>query len=102
MDIGSGRSITFECAPVTKPLLAVSGILAKGHRVVFDPRGSEIQLCNGDKIKLKEEKGAFVADFDVNSEPGPLTINPVEETTSGQGAVDPDVPMDFQRQAVSL
>ena len=69
---GTGR-ITFQAAPVRKPLLAVSSVNDKGHMVVFDTDGSFLvpadapevlqvrallQKVRG-KIDLHRENGVF-------------------------------------------
>ena len=54
------HSITFQVIDSTKPLAAVSKIIKKGNRVVFDAEGSFIQnIQSGKKIDLIEVGGTY-------------------------------------------
>lgn len=61
------NGITFQVTDVAKPLAAVSRILDKGNRVVFNrgAEGSYIEnVSTGEWMPLKEEKGTFVLEVD--------------------------------------
>ena len=55
--------MTFQVAPVSKPLGSVSRIMHQGNRVVFDEEGSYIMhKATGQTMELKERDGVFVLD----------------------------------------
>ena len=61
---GSLRSMTFQAAPVSRPLGSVKRMAASGHRVVFDDDGSYIEnKVTGEINWLREEKGNYMLDF---------------------------------------
>ena len=71
---GQAACFTFQGAPVRKPLLAVSGVVARGNAVLFSPQGSFIIPGSGgavatmaaaagkhpQTIPLQEENGVYV------------------------------------------
>ena len=60
---GTLRSMTFQAAPVTRPLGSVKRICQTGHRVVFDDSGSFIEnKSTGEINMLREEDGNYVLD----------------------------------------
>ncbi len=60
---GTLRGMTFQAAPVSKPLGSVKRMCAAGHRVVFDEEGSFIQnKASGEINWLREEEGNYVLD----------------------------------------
>ncbi len=60
---GSMRGMTFQAAPVSKPLGSVKRICGTGHRVVFDEEGSFIQNKTTGEINwLREEEGNYILD----------------------------------------
>ena len=59
------HAMTFQVTDATKPLAAVSKIVKKGNRVVFDPEGSYIQhIKSGQKIDLIEVGGTCQMDVE--------------------------------------
>ena len=75
--------MTFQDAPVRKPLGAVSGITRKGNLVMFDCKGSFTVPSNApeveeirrlvarakDRITLEEKKGVYVMPIWVQTDP---------------------------------
>ena len=60
---GVTRNMTFQVAPVSKPLGSVSRIMHQGNRVVFDEEGSYIMhKATGQTMELKEKDGVCVLD----------------------------------------
>ena len=63
--VGDGQpkgvySITCQVTDATKPLAAVSKMVKKGNRVVFDPQGSYIEnIQTGKQISLIEAGGTY-------------------------------------------
>ena len=58
------RGMTFQAAPVSKPLGSVKRMCASGHRVIFDDDGSYIQnKATGEINWLREESGNYMLDF---------------------------------------
>ena len=71
---GSLRAMTFQVAPVSKPLGSVKRICAAGHRVVFDDDGSYIvNKLTGELNWLRDDNGNFMLDVWV---PPPTAIDP--------------------------
>ena len=61
---GTMRGMTFQAAPVSKPLGSVKRICAANHRVVFDDDGSYIEnKASGEINWLREEEGNYVLDM---------------------------------------
>ena len=61
---GTLRSMTFQAAPVAKPLGSVKKKCTSGHRVVFDDEGSYIQnKTTGEINRLREEHGNYFLDI---------------------------------------
>ena len=59
------HAITFQVTDATKPLAAVSKIVKKGNRVVFDPKGSYIEnIDTGKQIGLVEVGGTYQMDVE--------------------------------------
>ena len=59
------HNITFQVTDATRPLAAVSKIVQKGNRVVFDPRGSYIEnIKSGQQIGLIEVGGTYQMDVE--------------------------------------
>ena len=60
---GSLRAMTFQVAPVAKPLGSVQRICAAGHTVVFDSEGSYIRnKQTGELNWMRNDNGNFIAD----------------------------------------
>ena len=58
------RGMTFQAAPVSKPLGSVKRICAAGHRVVFDEDGSFIQnKATGEINMMREDNGNYMLDM---------------------------------------
>ena len=56
--------MTFQAAPVSKPLGSVNRICAAGHRVVFDEDGSYIEKrTTGEINMLREDNGNYMLDM---------------------------------------
>ena len=86
------------CA-TTKPLLAVSGLLVKGHRVEFAPERSCIILSSGRRLALKPGRGTFTVTLELARKTAGV-LAPLEESGGvGPGA---DLAPGFQRQAQRL
>ena len=61
---GTMRGMTFQAAPVSRPLGSVKKICKSGHRVVFDEEGSYIQnKANGEINWMREEQGNYILDL---------------------------------------
>ena len=61
---GTLRSMTFQAAPVARPLGSVKRMMQSGHRVVFDPEGCYIEnKASGELNWLREENGNFMMDM---------------------------------------
>ena len=61
---GTLRSMTFQAAPVARPLGSVKRMMQSGHRVVFDPEGCYIENKSSGEINwLREENGNFMMDM---------------------------------------
>ena len=61
---GTLRFMTFQAAPVAKPLGSAKRMCTSGHRVVFDDEGSNIQnMTTGEINWLREEHGNYVLDI---------------------------------------
>lgn len=86
------------CA-TTKPLLAVSDLLAKGHRVEFAPDKSCIVLSNGRRLALKPGRGTFTVTLEL-ARTAADTLAPLEE--GGGGAPGSAPASGFQRLAQRL
>ena len=62
------RGMTFQAAPVSKPLGSVKRICAAGHRVVFDEDGSYIENKTiGEINMLREDNGNYMLDMWVST-----------------------------------
>ena len=60
---GSLRAMTFQAAPVAKPLGSVKKMCQAGHMVVFDDEGSYIYNKNTQEINwLREESWNYMLD----------------------------------------
>ncbi len=60
---GTLRSMTFQAAPVSRPLGSVMRMCRSGHRVVFDDEGSYVQnKVTGEINWLREENGNYMLD----------------------------------------
>ena len=71
---GSLRAMTFQVAPVAKPLGSVQRICAAGHMVVFDSEGSYvIDKQTGELNWLRNDNGNFMLDMWV---PTPAAVDP--------------------------
>ena len=58
---GKVKAMNFSVTDCKKPLAAVSKIVDKGNRVVFDGEGSYIEnKATGEKIVLERERGTYV------------------------------------------
>ena len=56
--------MTFQAAPVSKPLGSVKRICAAGHRVVFDEDGSYTEnKTTGEINMLREDNGNYMLDM---------------------------------------
>ena len=70
---GTLRAMTFQAAPVSRPLGSVMRMCKSGHRVVFDDEGSYIQnKVTGEITLLREENGNYMLDVWIlpNNDPG--------------------------------
>ena len=71
---GSLRAMTFQVAPVAKPLGSVQRICAAGHMVVFDSEGSYIvNKQTGELNWFRNCNGSFMLDVWV---PPPVAVDP--------------------------
>ena len=71
---GSLRAMTFQAAPVAKPLGSVDRICKAGHTVVFDADGSYIvNKTTGEVNWLREDIGNFTMDVWI---PPPSQVEP--------------------------
>jgi len=64
------KAMNFSVTDCKKPLAAVSKIVDKGNRVVFDSGGSFIESkVTGEKIVLERERGTYVmiVEFEVDA-----------------------------------
>ena len=60
---GSMRAMTFQAAPVAKPLGSVKRICQAGHYVIFDEDGSYIMnKATGELNWLREQNGNYMLD----------------------------------------
>ena len=60
---GTLRAMTFQAAPVSKPLGSVKRMCKSGHRVVFDDDGSYVEnKATGELNWLREEDGNYMLD----------------------------------------
>ena len=60
---GSLRAMTFQAAPVAKPLGSVTRICQAGHYVIFDEDGSYIvNKATGELNWLREQSGNYMLD----------------------------------------
>ena len=58
------RGMTFQAAPVSRPLGSVKRICSHNHRVVFDDEGSYIQnKATGETNWMREEDGNYILDL---------------------------------------
>ena len=74
------RGMTFQAAPVSKPLGSVKRICVAGHRVVFDEDGSYIENKTiGEVNMLREDNGNYMLDMWIvppqTTEWGPMPNN---------------------------
>ena len=61
---GSMRAMTFQAAPVAKPLGSVKRICKAGHYVIFDEDGSYIMnKVTGELNLLREQNGNYMLDM---------------------------------------
>ena len=68
--------MTFQAAPVSRPLGSVKKICRTGHRVVFDDEGSYIyNKTTGEVNWMREHDGNYILD---------LWIKPKEQGFGGQ------------------
>ena len=71
---GSLRAMTFQVAPVAKPLGSVQRICAAGHMVVLDSEGSYfVNKQTGELIWFRNDNGNFMLDVLV---PPPAAVDP--------------------------
>ena len=71
---GSLRAMTFQAAPVAKPLGSVDRICKSGRTVVFDADGSYIvNKTTGEVNWLREDNGNFMLDVWI---PPPSQVEP--------------------------
>ena len=82
------RGMTFQAAPVSKPLGSVKRICAAGHRVVFDEDGSYIEnKTTGEINMLREDNGNYMLEMWV-----------VLPQTTERGPPPSGTPLSFGRQ----
>ena len=93
-----GRLRANVCA-TTKPLLAVSDLLAQGHRVEFAPDKSCIVISNGRRLALKPGRGTFTVTLEL-ARAAAGVLAPLDE--NGGEAPGSDPASGFQRQALRL
>ena len=65
----SSACIVFQVVDVHKPMLAVSLITAKGHKVVFADQDNHILLASGQKLPLRNTNGVFELDVWIKKDP---------------------------------
>ena len=64
MEEGTVRGMTFQAAPVARPLGSVMRICKAGHRVVFDDDGSYIENKTTGEINwMRQENGNYMLDM---------------------------------------
>ena len=56
---GQLKAMTFQVAPVVKPLAAVSGIVHKGNRVIFDDVSYIENKITKEKVYLTLQNGVY-------------------------------------------
>ena len=56
---GKMLNIAFEVVDVHKPLLSVSKIIEKSHKVVFSKEESYVELTSDEKLQLQSGDGVF-------------------------------------------
>ena len=68
-DQKSGKllKIAFQVVDVHKPLLSVSKIIERGHKVLFSKEESYIELTSGEKLHLQSKDGVFELEVLVRS-----------------------------------
>ena len=63
-NLGQARTMTFQCAQVSKALGSVSKICSNNNRVVFDDDGSYIENKDtGERLWLEQRNGVYVLDM---------------------------------------
>ena len=80
------RGMTFQAAPVKKPLGAVSRIAQKGNIVQFGPKAEDCFIMNvntGEKMFMELEKGTYVINVD-------FVVNEDGEMNQGAGFMRPE------------
>jgi hypothetical protein len=61
---GSLRAMTFQAAPVDRPLGSVKRMCSSGHLVVFDDDGSYVlNKLTGEVNWMREENGNYIMDL---------------------------------------
>ena len=61
---GSLRAMTFQAAPVDRPLGSVKRMCTSGHMVVFDEEGSYVlNKLTGEVNWMREENGNYIMDL---------------------------------------
>mgnify|MGYP001343074699 CR=1 FL=1 len=53
----------FQLADVRKPLIAVSALTAKGHKVEFDTTGGWIRPSKGQPIRFQKQNGVYMMEL---------------------------------------
>ena len=61
---GIRKGITAQVCSVQQGLLSVKKMVDKGHRVVFDPKGSYVQdIVTNERMNMKEKHGMYFISF---------------------------------------
>ena len=61
---GIKKGITAQVCPVQQGLLSVKKMVDKGHRVVFDPKGSYVQdIVTNERMNMTEKHGMYFISF---------------------------------------
>ena len=74
---GKVKAMNFSVTDCKKPLAAVSKIVDRGNRVVFDTEESYIEnKATGEKIILERERGTYVmvVEFEMDAKKNPETV----------------------------
>ena len=56
---GAYQELTGELMDVHKILISVAAIVDKGHKVIFDPAGSYIQLYSGKRVPMRRRNDVY-------------------------------------------
>ena len=68
---GHKCGVTFQVCDVSRPLLSVTALTAKGNVVAFHDHGSTITGKDGKKMSFRKESGVYILEMYVAPFPGP-------------------------------